>query len=75
MFYLLEENRYIGTQLTEQMVNAVGFRNPIVHEYARVELTEVFEVAHKDVEDLNEYLKSILEKVGITQLNVHKSGS
>lgn len=67
MFYLLEENGYIETELTERMVRAVGFRNLIVHEYARVEMKEVFEVAHKDVEDLNEYLKCILTRLGITQ--------
>lgn len=67
MFYLLEENGYIETELTEKMVRAVGFRNLIVHEYARVEMKEVFEVAHKDVEDLNEYLKCILTRLGITQ--------
>lgn len=67
MFYLLEENGYIEMELTERMVRAVGFGNLIVHEYARVELKEVFEVARKDVEDLNEYLKSIFAQLGITQ--------
>lgn len=65
MFYLLEENGYVDTELTEKMVKAVGFRNLIVHEYGKVELKQVFEAAHKDIKDLNEYLKSIFKKLGL----------
>ena len=65
MFYLLEENGYVGTELTEKMVKAVGFRNLIVHEYGRVELKQVFEVAQNNIEDLNEYLRSIFRKLGL----------
>ena len=42
MFYFLEENSYLDTDLTEKMIKAVGFRNLIVHEYARLELEQVF---------------------------------
>ncbi|GKT11000.1 DUF86 domain-containing protein [Desulforhabdus sp. TSK] len=38
LFYLLEENGIIPTALAERMVQAVGFRNLIVHEYGRVNL-------------------------------------
>ena len=65
MFYLLEENGYVDTELTEKMVKAVGFRNLIVHEYGKVELKQVFEAAHKDIKNLNEYLKSIFKKLGL----------
>lgn len=65
MFYLLEENGYLDTDLTEKMVKAVGFRNLIVHEYGKVELKQIFEVAQNNIEDLNEYLKSIFKKLGL----------
>ncbi len=65
MFYLLEENGYLDTDLTEKMVKAVGFRNLIVHEYGKVELKQVFEVAQNNIEDLNEYLRSIFKKLDI----------
>lgn len=65
MFYLLEENGYIDSELTEKMVKAVGFRNLIVHEYGKIELKQVFEVAQEDIKDLNEYLVSIFKKVGL----------
>ena len=65
MFYLLEENGYLDRDITEKMVKAVGFRNLIVHEYEKIELGQVFEIAQEDIKDLNEYLKSIFRKLGL----------
>jgi uncharacterized protein YutE (UPF0331/DUF86 family) len=65
MFYLLEDNGYIYVDITEKMVKAVGFRNLIVHEYGKVELKQVFEVAKKEIEDLEKYLLAIFSKLGI----------
>ena len=63
MFYLLEENGYLDNEITEKMVKAVGLRNLIVHEYSKIDLDQIFEVAQKDITDLNEYLKSIFKKL------------
>jgi len=63
MFYLLEDNGYISVDITEKMVKAVGFRNLIVHEYSKVELKQVFEVAKREIEDLEKYLLSIFSKL------------
>ena len=65
MFYLLEKNGYLHGDITERMVKSVGFRNLIVHEYEKIELGQVFEIALKDIKDLNEYLKSIFRKLGL----------
>ena len=65
MFYLLEDNGYISVDITEKMVKAVGFRNFIVHEYGKVELKQVFEVAKKEIEDLEKYILSIFSKMGL----------
>jgi uncharacterized protein YutE (UPF0331/DUF86 family) len=67
MFYLLEENSYLDNQLTEKMVKAAGFRNLIVREYAKIEVKQVFDIAQKDITDLNEYLKSIIKKLDIAE--------
>jgi uncharacterized protein YutE (UPF0331/DUF86 family) len=64
MFYLLEANGYLDRELTEKMVKAVGFRNLVVHEYGKIELKQVFEVAQEDIKDLDEYLISIFKKSG-----------
>jgi len=63
MFYLLEENRYLDRDLTEKMVKAVGFRNLTAHEYEKLDLEQVYNVAQKDVFDLRAYIKAILRKV------------
>ena len=51
MFYLLEENGFLHSELTEKIVKAVGFRNLIVHEYAKIDLEQVFEISQEDIND------------------------
>ena len=63
MFYLLEENGYFDSDLTEKMVKAIGFRNLIVHEYEKLDMQQVFKVAREDVHDLQEYLKAVIKKI------------
>jgi uncharacterized protein YutE (UPF0331/DUF86 family) len=60
MFYILEENKYIGRDLAERMVRAVGFRNLIVHEYAKLDLERVHLVGSKHIHDLNIFIQTIL---------------
>jgi len=66
MFYILQENGYLTLDLTEKMVAAVGFRNLAVHEYGNIDLKLVFQMAKKDLDDLERFVKAILEKCGIT---------
>lgn len=67
MFYLLEENGYLSERLTEKMVRAVGFRNLLVHEYGKIDLKQVYEIANEHIEDLNKYLLSIFTKLEISE--------
>lgn len=66
MFYVLGKNAYLDNNLTQKMVKAVGFRNLTVHEYGKIELGQVYEIAQNDINDLNEFLKAILKKLGLT---------
>ena len=66
MFYLLEENGYLSLQLTEKMIKAVGLRNLIVHEYDKIDLKRLFDMLGKDTKDINEFIVSIFNKLGIT---------
>ena len=66
MFYLLENNGYITSQLTEKMIKAVGLRNLIVHEYDKIDLTRLFEIVHKDTKDINDFIVSILKRLDIS---------
>ena len=65
MFYILQENGYLTPELTEKMVAAVGFRNLVIHEYGKIDLAKVYQIAHKDVDDLEEYLRAIFRNCGI----------
>lgn len=64
LFYLLEEKHVIDPSLSERMVQAVGFRNLIVHEYGKVSLGIVHRAAREDVEDLREFMRAIMERFG-----------
>ena len=66
MLYILEKNGYLDNDLTQKMVKAVGFRNLIVHEYGKIELEQVYKIAQDDINDVNEYLKAIIIKLGLT---------
>jgi uncharacterized protein YutE (UPF0331/DUF86 family) len=48
------------------MTRAVGFRNLMVHEYAKIDIAQVFTLAHEYLDDLNDYLVSIFKKTSIT---------
>jgi uncharacterized protein YutE (UPF0331/DUF86 family) len=49
------------------MIKAVGFRNLMVHEYGKIELDQVFEIARKDIRDLHDYIKALFERPGFTK--------
>ncbi len=65
MFYMLQENEYLSPQLTENMVAAVGFRNLVVHEYGNIDLRQVYQIAHQDIDDMEGFLKAIIKKCDI----------
>jgi uncharacterized protein YutE (UPF0331/DUF86 family) len=65
MFYLLEENDYLNSEITEKMIKAVGLRNLIAHEYGKIDLMQIYEISRNDYKDLNTYLVAIFEKLGL----------
>jgi len=64
LFYFLEDRGFIGRDLTERMVRAVGFRNLVVHEYGKVDLGVVFRVSHESVKDLAEFARVLGDRFG-----------
>ena len=63
MFYFLEENGLLPSDVVERMVKAVGFRNLLVHEYGKLDLEEVFQIAHDHSDDLDQYVLSLFERL------------
>ena len=66
MFYTLEENGILSSEMTEKMIKAVGMRNLLVHEYGKIDLKRVFMAINDDLDDLNNYLAEILLKLEIS---------
>jgi uncharacterized protein YutE (UPF0331/DUF86 family) len=61
-FYLLQEQGIITAELTENMVSAVGFRNLCVHEYGRIDLERVFEIAGSGLTDVQEFVRMVVQR-------------
>lgn len=61
-FYLLQGKKIITTDLQESMIKAVGFRNLVVHEYARLDLKQVYNIAANSINDLEEFIKTIVRR-------------
>lgn len=56
IFEILEEQKIIPHELKEKLVKMTGFRNVIAHDYERVNYDRVFEVLHKDLADVEEFV-------------------
>ncbi len=65
IFYLLQENSYINAELTGKVIGAVGLRNLLVHEYGNLDLKKVYKIIQNDINDLREFITSVLKKCGL----------
>lgn len=61
-FYLLSDNGVISRDLSERMIKAVGFRNLVAHEYAKLDLGKVYDVAATGIQDLEEFLRMMVRR-------------
>ncbi len=58
-FYILEEENIIPPELTKKLVNMVGFRNIISHDYEKIDYDIVYDILHNGLSDIAEFLKII----------------
>ncbi|VVB60813.1 Uncharacterised protein [uncultured archaeon] len=61
VFSILEENRVIPRNLSERLQKMAGFRNLLVHYYAKVDNKTVFSIMREDVKDISEFVKLVLK--------------
>ncbi|PKN12209.1 MAG: transcriptional regulator [Deltaproteobacteria bacterium HGW-Deltaproteobacteria-4] len=61
-FYILSDKKLIEAELSEKMVKAVGFRNLLAHEYAKLDLAQVYAIATEGVRDLEAFLAAMLRR-------------
>lgn len=58
-FSILNEEKIIPTQLTEKLINMVGFRNVAVHDYEKINYDVVYGILHEGLKDIEDFLKKI----------------
>lgn len=56
VFQILKENESIPFELMEKLISMTGFRNIIVHDYAKIDYDKVYAVLHKDLKDIEEFI-------------------
>ena len=61
-FYILEEEGIIKKELTENLVNMVGFRNIIAHDYEKIDYDIMYDILVNRLRDIEEFLK-LIEKI------------
>jgi uncharacterized protein YutE (UPF0331/DUF86 family) len=61
-FYLLSGRNIISVDLQEKLISAVGFRNFVVHEYAKLDLNQVYDIATNGIEDLEKFVGVIVRR-------------
>lgn len=59
LFALLSQRGFISTELAPRLRRMAGFRNLLVHGYAKVDPARVAAVAAHDVQDLLEFAESL----------------
>jgi len=63
VFKVLEENGIINKDLSEKLQSMVKFRNVLVHRYANVDFNKIVEFSKKDIKDIEEFIKIVLNFV------------
>lgn len=67
LFYFLQDKGIIDAELADKMAGAVGFRNIITHEYARLDLRTAYDVVTNRYHDLERFVQNTLVHFGLTQ--------
>lgn len=61
-FFICWKNKVLPAGLVERMVLAVGFRNLCVHEYARLDLAKVYEIAASGIADIEDFIGLMVQR-------------
>lgn len=63
IFEKLAERKVIARPLAKKMIQMVGFRNRIVHEYEKIDFKIVYEVWRKHIKDIEQFCKAVVLKL------------
>ena len=59
MFERLAENRIIGQELKEKLMNMAKFRNLLVHAYGKVDVKRLWKILQEDLQDILSFVREI----------------
>lgn len=62
VFLLLGKHKIIDEKLAQKLAKAVGFRNILIHEYAKINHQLIYHYYKKDLDDLRKFAKQITKK-------------
>lgn len=63
VFFLLEKQGIISSELSESLQNMVGFRNIAVHDYTSLNLTIVRKIITEHLKELQEFCRVLVKKL------------
>ena len=63
IFYILEEEKVIAAKMREKMVNMVGFRNYLAHDYGKIDYEIVEDVLTNGLKDIQQFCRTIGGKI------------
>jgi len=62
-FAILNEEEIIPLDLTEIMVDMVGFRNAVTHDYENLDYDTVYDVLKNRLQDIEKFIAKVEEKI------------
>jgi uncharacterized protein YutE (UPF0331/DUF86 family) len=65
IFEILADRKVIDKPLSKKMIQMVGFRNRIIHEYEKIDLKIVHAVWRKNINDIEKFCKAVVLKFGL----------
>lgn len=63
IFERLAEHKVITKQMARKMIQMVGFRNRIVHEYEKIDFKIVHGVWRKHIKDIEQFCKAVVVRL------------
>jgi len=58
-FQILEENKIISRELSDNLVKMTGFRNIVAHDYEKINYDIVFDVLNNRLDDIKEFISAV----------------
>ena len=59
VFQILKEKDIIQFDLMKKLIAMAGFRNVVIHDYAKIDYDKVYEVVHKNLKDIEDFIEIV----------------